>query len=138
MLRKRVIFPCSLSDRALFNVAFVKLPSSDKRRFLVVLVSSAIEISYSLNGGFGDGLKISIHPSTPSNKFFPLINFSLASSYVSSALGKPPPVLLGQENLSQVIGLCFAKTLDYFLETSSLFLKVPWASEIYLAMFSQT
>ena len=125
---QKVIFSSSLSYRAFFNIAFVKLPSSDKRRLQVGLVSSA-DISQSLNGKIGDGLEISIPPRTSSNNSFTLIDFSLASSFVSSAVGEPPPVLRAEEILSQTIGLCFANTLDHFLETSSLFLKVPWASE---------
>ena len=92
----------------------------------------------SLNGVIGDALQMSIPPWTPSNNSFPLIDFSLASSSVSSASGDPPPVLRADNTLSLIMGLCLAKTLDHFLETSSLLLKVPCDCEISLAISSQT
>ena len=99
---------------------------------------STIDISESLNGVIGDALPMSIPPWTPSNNSFPLIDLSLASSSVSSASGDPPPVLRADNTLSLIMGLCLAYTLDHFLETSSLLLKVPCDCEISLAISSQT
>ena len=137
MFLSKPIFSCSVSKRAFFKVVSVKL-SSKNFRFLGGFISSTIDISESLNGVIGDAIPMSIPPWTPSNNSFPLIDLSLASSSVSSASGDPPPVLRADNTLSLIMGLCLANTLDHYLETSSLLLKVPCDCEISLAISSQT
>ena len=88
-------------------------------------VALPMDISDSLKGLIGDKKERSMPDATPSKSSFPLILLILSSISDKFPSGDPPHVLRMEDNLSLIIGLCFAKMLDHFLDTSSLVLTVP-------------